>query len=236
MPERCERLDICIEDSASHRFVSSAQLRTYLSAQGISIVNTPMESISCRQIEEALLTHPMISHVACYKSPYGTLKINVRQRTPFYRVMGDENYFVDTQRQRMPVRTSGVAKPGKVISTASYVPIVTGHVSRQLAEGELFDFIQWLNTHNYSNNVIHRLPGGNLWSDQIVQIHVASPQRIELIMRQGNATIVLGSLERFEQKLNKLRTLYHDGFDRIGWPTDYREIDLRFRDQVVCRR
>ena len=126
--------------------------------------------------------------------------------------MGDENYYVDSDRRRMPVRST----------TAAYVPVVTGRVPLRFAAGELYDFVQWMEDDPY-------------WRAQIEQINVISPQRIELIPRVGSGVVVLGSLDNYAGKLRKLKKLYQDGFSSFGW-NDYAEVDLRFRGQVVCRK
>jgi hypothetical protein len=47
--------------------------------------------------------------------------------------------------------------------------------------------------------------------------------------------IILGGIDGYEAKLQKLRKLYTKGFDKIGYP-ECREYDLRFTNQVVCRK
>ena len=59
--------------------------------------------------------------------------------------------------------------------------------------------------------------------------------KVELVPRVGNHIIMLGSFDRFEQKLEKLRKFYLYGLNEIGWNA-YSKIDLQYRDQVVCTR
>ena len=56
-----------------------------------------------------------------------------------------------------------------------------------------------------------------------------------LHQREVAGNILLGNMADYEQKMNRLRKLYVDGFDEIGY-TAYREFDLRYEGQVVGRK
>ena len=45
----------------------------------------------------------------------------------------------------------------------------------------------------------------------------------------------LTNMERVDEKFDKLLAFYRRGLSALGWDT-YRSIDVRFADQVVCRR
>lgn len=153
----------------------------------------------------------MVRTATCYPTPGGDIVVRLTQREPKIRIMGADNYYVDADRRIMQVRST----------TAADVPIITGHVSQRMAQEELFDFCEWLEDDDF-------------WTAQVEQIHVAGPSRIELVPRVGSGIIILGSLKEYEGKLRKLKVLYQKGFSRFGWK-EYKEIDLRFKGQVVCR-
>lgn len=58
---------------------------------------------------------------------------------------------------------------------------------------------------------------------------------VDLVPRSGRHTIRFGRLEDEERKFAKLLRFYRGGLARIGWD-EYRTIDLRYGDQVVCRK
>lgn len=78
----------------------------------------------------------------------------------------------------------------------------------------------------------------DFWSAEIVQIVArTSPSgalEIDLIPRSGGHRIRFGRLERTDEKLDKSLRFYRKGFSRIGWER-CRVVDVRYRDQVVCR-
>ena len=207
----CQQLLIEIADSAKKQFTTAHEMRQFILRSGLNPEGEPISENICCQLEELALQHPMARQVCVFPTPNGNIMVRVFQREPKLRVLGADNYYIDSDRRVMQVRST----------TAADVPIVTGHVSQRMAQEELFDFIEWLEDDDF-------------WMAQIEQIHVVGPRRIELIPRVGSGVILLGSLADYEQKLKKLKILYQDGFSKFGWK-EYKEIDLRFRNQVVCR-
>ena len=66
-------------------------------------------------------------------------------------------------------------------------------------------------------------------------MYVSNPKHIVLAQKGENTRIVLGELDGYSKKLNKLQKLYTKGFTQIGYP-DVKEYDLRFTGQVVGRK
>lgn len=79
----------------------------------------------------------------------------------------------------------------------------------------------------------------DFWRSEVVQIAARTAPsgalEVDLVPRSGRHTIRFGRLEREEEKFEKLLGFYRRGLSRIGW-SEYRTIDLRYRDQVVCKK
>lgn len=77
------------------------------------------------------------------------------------------------------------------------------------------------------------------WRSEIVQIvaHTASSGALELTLvpRSGRYTILFGRIEETERKLDKLLSFYRSGLCSLGWDA-YGTIDVRYENQVVCRK
>ncbi len=208
----CRGLEIVVRDSAERCYTRSSTLLNRIKQADVYPVGKAMSSISTQAIEDCVLEYPVLSKAVCYKTTEGTVCVDVWQRVPVLRVATGENYYVDEDRNILP----------DMASIAAYVPIVTGRVSRAFAQGDLFDFVEYIERDDF-------------WSAQIEQIHVVSEKEIELIPRIGSHVIVLGDLSGYESKLNKLQTFYTEAMNKTGW-IPYKEIDLRYRGQVVCRK
>ena len=208
----CQRLEILLCDSAQHQFVSVDELQRTLQRRALLPVGKRWDEVSCQEIEQCLLQHDMIRTAECYKTSTGDVCVRLTQRVPMLYVTTAEGcYYVDTDRRVMPVRSS--------IEVS--VPIFKGNVSQRAATEEYFDFVCWLQDDSY-------------WSQRITQVHVRNPKQHVLKQRHVEGDILLGDLQGYEQKMERLRKLYVKGFDKIGYKS-YKEYDLRYQGQVVGR-
>jgi cell division protein FtsQ len=140
------------------------------------------------------------------------VNIRIQQRIPKFRVVGLGSYYIDVDRKPMPVS----------LNYAAYVPVVSGKVTVSMVRGQIFDFVTFLEENPF-------------WNAQIEQIFVRDDKKIELIPRVGDAIILLGTLDNYQSKLEKLHKLYLKGFNVIGW-NRYKVIDLQYKGQVVCNK
>lgn len=208
----CSNIQISITDYENKMLISKEEVATLLKEKNLSPIGEKLSRIRSKSIEDEIEKHPMVRRAECYKTPEGTVFISIVQRTPILRVIGDENYYVDDLRKTMPISKNHTA----------YVPVFSGRVTKKMATGPIFDFAQFLNKDEF-------------WGNQIDQVNINPEMKVELVPRVGDHIIMLGSFDRFEQKLEKLRKFYLYGLNEIGW-NSYSKIDLQFRDQVVCTR
>lgn len=209
----CTAVRIVVEDSLERQFVDADELEGYLKQHRFYPVGNTMAEIDCHAIEACLQGHDMVREVECYKSLFGCVNIVVAQRVPKLQVVANDGcYYVDTDRGVMPVRKQMEVD----------VLVFKGAVSSRAATEEYFDFVDWLSSNRY-------------WRTKISDVYVSDPKHIVLDQKGENTKIVLGSLDGYSEKLNKLQKLYTKGFNQIGYP-DVREYDLRFTGQVVGRK
>lgn len=209
----CSGLNTIVKDSATLRFISKSDVSQFLEQGGLNPLGVRYDCIDEAQIESLLESQSRIKNAECYKSPSGTLIIEVLQREPILRVMGSSgNFYVDLDGNIMKVSSD----------FSAYVPIVTGTVTKDIAQGQLYEFGLYL----YENS---------FWKAQVEQIHFQSNGSVVLIPRVGNHIIEMGTLDNYENKLHKLYSLYKNGFNKIGWNC-YRKINLSFDNQAVCTR
>ena len=208
----CHGVEITIKDTLSRRFLTSKEVLRTIQAADLNPVNEKVSEIDVHKIEETVESLDVVKRAECYILQNGNVRIRIEQRNPKFRVIGEENYYVDSDRKIMNATSH----------TACYVPVVTGRVSRRMAQEELFDFIDWIEDHDF-------------WNAQIEQINVTANKEIELIPRIGGHVILLGKLNNYEEKLHKLSVFYAEGLSKIGWE-DYRELDLRYNNQVIGRK
>lgn len=208
----CRSVEISIVDKAGTLLIMEKDVAQLLEKAELNPIGKTIKFISTETIEKELQKNPMIKVAECFKTPTGTVKIKIVQRRPKFRVVGFGSYYIDVDRQMMPISPN----------YAAYVPVVSGRITVSMAKGKMFDFITFLEENPF-------------WNAQIEQIYVRDDMKIELVTRVGDAIIVLGRLDNFESKLKKLNKLYTKGFNIIGW-NKYTTIDLQYKDQIVCTK
>ena len=79
----------------------------------------------------------------------------------------------------------------------------------------------------------------DFWRSEVVQITAKTTPsgalEVELTPRSGRFAVLFGRLEDVERKFDKLLRFYRSGLSTIGW-SEYRTIDIRYNDQVVCKK
>ena len=79
----------------------------------------------------------------------------------------------------------------------------------------------------------------DFWRSEVVQIAAhttpSGALEVELVPRSGRFAVLFGRLEDVERKFDKLLRFYRSGLSSIGW-SEYRTIDIRYNDQVVCKK
>ncbi|MFV0392558.1 MAG: cell division protein FtsQ/DivIB [Paludibacteraceae bacterium] len=208
----CSNVKVSVVDYDRKMLITGDDITALLKEKDLNPIGNTLGRIKTKSIEDAIEKHPMVRRAECYKTPSGEIQINVTQRTPILRVTGTENYYVDDSRKSLPISSNH----------AVYVPVFTGNINKKLVTGVIYDFAQFLNQNEF-------------WGNQIDQVNIRQDLKVELVPRVGDHIILLGSFDRYEQKLEKLRKFYLYGLNELGW-NHYAEIDLQYRDQVVCTR
>ena len=215
--QECRSLRYMIEDREERLYLTEIELTQLLRAKDLYPVNRVVASTTLHQIEKTIAQHPMVRTAQCYITPRGEMRIRITQRIPLLRVQTPvEVYFIDTDRRVMAYRESVRDK----------VPVVTGNVGVTQASHALADFALWLQKNDYWRARIHHLQVQN---PQMVYVYLSNQASVVSVQR-----VVLGSMRGYEQKLNKLRVFLEDGKEALK-DKQYREIDLRFKGQVVAR-
>lgn len=211
--DTCKAIEIVVKDSLDKHFVTEAELTSFLKREKMYPINKPMSEINTEKIEKALLTNEMIARIEAYKTPSGIIKLEVEQKMPILRVISTKgNFYIDNKGTLMPVSNRYVA----------HVPIASGHIEKELAVTELYNFALFLQQDKF-------------WNAQIEQIYVHPDGEVELIPRIGNFKIVLGMLDGYKEKLDNLTLFYNKVIPKMGWEK-YSVINLKYKNQIVCTK
>ncbi len=71
------------------------------------------------------------------------------------------------------------------------------------------------------------------WDAWIEQIVVDQHQKVHIVPRAGDFKVKLGSLDEYEEKLDRLKLFIDKGLNVVGW-NRYSEVNLEYNNQIVC--
>ncbi len=228
-------VSIRITDSTENQFIRSAEIRSLLEQKKFSTYGKEAGSIDLEAIERSLLARQIISKAEAFVTEPGVLHIEVSQKIPFIRIFNryGQGYYLDRKGNIIPL-----------VSTVSpFVLVANGFIS------EPFPVSKTLNIHDVKHDSLSRsqhtiydvyrlaefITGNKFWDSQIEQIYVNNKYEIELVPRVGSHIIELGQIENLEEKMENLKLLYEEGFNKIGW-NQYGKISLKYKNQVVCTK
>lgn len=209
----CKNIEVEVVDSVQNAFVDSKEILILVDHNYKGIVGQPLDSIDKERLEIIIDRNPSVKNAEVYSTLTGKLRVEVKQRKPILRVMGQKKgYYIDEQGRVMPLASKFTSR----------VLVASGAITKSLAQGELLELARFISEDEF-------------WHSLIDQIYVTSKKEYILVPRVGSQKIVLGSLENYRYKFRKLLALYRDGFSRSGW-NKYSKIDLKYKNQVVCTK
>lgn len=212
----CSEIVIEIRNEKPYSFVSKRAVKEAIEKAGLQVVGQRIEDIQLDKIRSVIEKNPYILSARCYVSKANKLYIDIEERQPMFRVVNFDNYFVDNRRVMLE----------NPIAIPTYLPVVSGAVTKTFAQNELFDFVAYIQADEFLSKLIQ-------------QIYVGQNLNIELITALGNQVIKVGRIGKdsgFEARLRRLKSFYlSKTLNHIGWDK-YTAIDLRFEKQIVCKR
>lgn len=237
-------VEIKIKDSSEISIIRTSDVERWIKSAGLYPVDKHIDSVPLAKISDAVASHDFVKMVRTSVGLNGTVYITVSQRKPIMRVITDNGYdFYYTE--------DGYIVPAGRHS-AHYVPVVTGRFPMPFPtsfsgplggdkdDKEKNSDINYIFIYKLINFVRY-IEDNEFWNAQIVQINVLprsagqSEPEIELIPRVGNQVILLGSLDGYERRLDKLMTFYRKVAPAEGWDR-WSYINLKYDGQVVCRK
>lgn len=210
----CQGFELLIEDQGNGQFVTKEEMVGLLEKKKLYPVGKRMEDIRTDLLEAVFNSYQFIESSECYKSPSGTIYARIRQRVPVLRVMNNagENFYVDDKAGVMPVHAG---RP-------THLVVVTGFADKAFVLDKVYPLGVYLMKDKF-------------WNAQIEQINVTSKKEIELVPRVGEHIVFLGTVDHFEEKLDRLKLFYEKALNKVGW-NKYERISLEFGNQVICTK
>lgn len=220
----CESFTIRVNHSDGAYFIDQAAIEQHLRKNGWSkLVGRPVDSVDMTRIERLIEEIPFVEDAEAFTDVHGNVRLDVEQRVPVLRIVNRyyESFYIDQNGRRMPTTTNSSVQ----------VSVASGHISERLNKVDTIQTAvvrQLVELNNY-------LRDDEFLSALFVQFYVNADGEFELIPRVGQHTVLLGDLTELDEKFEKLLVLYREGFDEEAWRT-YRLVNLKYKDQVICKK
>lgn len=211
----CKQFEVVVKNGTDEeQFIDTEDIKKFVQEKGLDPTGKQLKDINTNAIEEVILTNQLIKKADVFVTNNGSIKASIEERKPLIRIISDsgENYYIDNEGNKMPLSKRFTA----------YLPIATGSIKESFAKSDLYKFALFLHDDKF-------------WNAQIEQIVVLPNQDIKLIPRVGDHQIILGDLNGYKERLDKLMTFYENGLNKTGW-NKYSVINLKFNKQVVCTK
>jgi cell division protein FtsQ len=205
--------------STSYLFMNENEILHLINEQGVK-VGTPIGLVNLQALEKYLVTAKWIQKAQLYFDNQQQLQVKIEQRIPIARIFtaSQNSFYIDKDAQRLPLRQLSIMR----------LPVFTGFPSdaEKLSKPDsalLLDILQ----------LAKIVQTDSFFNAQIAQVNIATNGDFELIPTLGDHTVLLGSMEHIEDKLNRLYTFYKKVWVPSGINA-YQVLDLRFSPQVVA--
>ena len=170
----------------------------------------PMGLLRLNEIEKLLDNNVMIEKSEVFCTIDGTLNAKIKQREPIARVYdGTGVYYMDTQGKKMPLSSSYSAR----------VPILRGNTEQYWQSSyALMQFIQ-----------------NDQWMAENITEVLVKPNGEYELMRVPTFKVVFGKFEDEALKKANLKAFYKQ-LEKTNKLNEYSVVNLKYMNQVVCRR
>lgn len=245
-----------ILDSLNAKIITPTMVESWLKEGGFELLNKPVNRLNTNEIELAIRSKGFVKDVRVYVDLSGVLNIDIEQRVPIARVntQNGYNFYITDDHYILPLQSHWVCYV-PVISGNMNFPFERDFVGQ-------FENIDEENKKKYAKNYqfcsklinfVEFVSKDKFWNAQIVQINlnqivqktvselggrsasVVSSDlvgQVELIPRAGDHIIMLGGLDDYKAKLDKMMRFYDQALKYEGW-NGKKYINLAFKDQIV---
>lgn len=168
-----------------------------------------LNNVNLNEIESSLQNDPFIEQVQVYLLLNGKLIIDVRQKEPIARIMGNDSFYMDRLGEKMPL-SKHFSKP---------VPFIHSNTNITPENKELWNNFYRIAKFVYNNSDLKKIIGSmNFENNQFI------------LKTKSDFKIVLGDISQAEHKLKKFIVF----MKQEGNLEKYNGVNLDFKDQVIA--
>lgn len=228
----CKGLSVDIASIPAHFFINKADVAQIISDKGFKIKGTNIDKINILKIEKEITLNPSVETTEVHREINGILFVEVKQRNPIARIFNthNESYYIDEKGAMMPISNKYSVRV--LVANGAIKESYALNYTRNILKLQYQNRPETLKDIYILTSYIHH---NEFLKSLIEQIYVNEDNNYVLIPKFGPPTIVLGSIEDYEEKCRKLWIIYKTALPYDKWDS-YSQIDLQYKNQVVCKK
>ncbi|MDR2962164.1 MAG: hypothetical protein LBU90_00760 [Bacteroidales bacterium] len=224
-----ERVIITINsDSAGNQLLVDEDILQILEKHGDTI-GKKIQDFDLMRTEQLIADNPFVSAAESYFDMHNTLHIQVEQRVPFVRIMGQSgDFYIDTTGQLVPL--SPHFAPRVIVASGEIAQAYRKNYNLFAPQNDTVP-----TEHSILQDIFRlnqAIASNELLQASIEQIYVTHGNEFFLISKIGPAKIEFGSIENYKQKLQNLIAFYNSKKAQENW-NQYRAINVKYNNQVI---
>jgi cell division protein FtsQ len=191
-------------------FISKTKVDKLLIQNNDYIKCVSKDILDLKALENKLSSHDMIENSEVYISINGILKIDIKQRNPYARVISDPPFYIDNNGTKMPLSDNYSAR----------VLLVHG-LNDESKIDYVFKLIKTIRDDEFLNLNV---------TDILI-----NKSDISLRVRNCDFEVLVGDLNNLETKIKNFKAFYQKAYrDKIL--NNYKKVNLQFNNQIVCTK
>jgi cell division protein FtsQ len=221
----CNQIKVIIKDSAQNRFITPLEIKSILKKEGIETKKTKIKSLNIAQLEKSINNKTVVKKSQISYTITGSIIVEIMQRRPILRFeTNNGGFYMDETAYLFPL----------VRSFTSYVPVISGDIPLDIPSG----YRGYIEKNRWAKSMRDLglyLEKDGFWNSMIDQVFVNNKGELILIPKNGTKEIFFGKPEEIDSKFKKLFAYYDKVVYIYGWDY-YKSVDLRFSNQIVCKK
>lgn len=230
----CTGAEIILLDNGAPGFIQEVDIQKIISQLYNPLVGVNLDNINTGKISEALNSNPYIREASVIKSLNGKIKVELSRCKALVRIINQngEGYYLGEEGEVMPLSKNFIPK----------LLVATGFIADNPNPADKLKYNNLNNPMQANSSLpqIHHIAGKlsmhPVFKNSIEQIYVNKLQEIELIPASGDHVILIGRVNDLDHKLENLQAWYQAGIPKLDTTEHYKVIDLKYKDQVVCKQ
>jgi len=220
----CARVEITIDGKSNLKMVTADEITASLwpERSGIKPVGKKIPDFNLFDLEQQIEKNPWVADADVFFDHHRVMHIKVSQRTPIARLFLPDgaSVYLDAHYTILPLKTTDVLQ----------LPVFTNFtlLKRPLNTTDSATMNRIVGLSRY-------IMADEFWMAQVETVHIQYDGSFELSMQLGDETVLLGKRGDWDNLLPKLKLTYEKFAHDQSWGK-YRQIDLQFKDQVICRK